>query len=114
MSEGEGAEETEGEQEKLGLRGGRKAGPLRRGHSGCWRGHRGGTAGTGGLGLGWLELLLVEGFGISSGILSSCFRLRVGRVTEYRHVVDAVSLRSGGATFFELYTMLICRHGNIF
>ena len=48
MSEGEGAEETEREQEKLGLRGGRKAGPLRRGHSGCWRGRRGGTAGTGG------------------------------------------------------------------
>ena len=46
MSEGEGAEETEREQEKLGLRGGRKAGPLRRGDSGCWRGCRGGMAGT--------------------------------------------------------------------
>ena len=29
MSEGEGAEETERDQEKLGLRRGRKAGPLR-------------------------------------------------------------------------------------
>ena len=48
MSEGEGAEETERVQEKLGLRGGWKAGPLRRGHSGCWRGRRGGTSGTGG------------------------------------------------------------------
>ena len=48
MSEGEGAGETEREQEKLGLRGGRKAGPLRRGHIGYWRGHRGATAGTGG------------------------------------------------------------------
>ena len=47
MSEGEGAEETEREQEKLGLRGVRKAGPFRRGHSGCWRGRRGGTVGTG-------------------------------------------------------------------
>ena len=41
MSEGEGAEETEREQEKLDLRGGRKAGPLRMGDSGCWRGCRG-------------------------------------------------------------------------
>ena len=48
MSEGEGAEETEREQEKLGLRGGRKAGPLGRGHRGCWKGHREGTAGTAG------------------------------------------------------------------
>ena len=44
MSEVEGAEETEREQEKLGLQGGRKARPLRR----CWRGRRGGAAGTGG------------------------------------------------------------------
>ena len=48
MSDGEGAEEIERELEKLGLRGEKKAGPLRRGGSGCWRGHRGGTAGTGG------------------------------------------------------------------
>ena len=48
MSEGEEAEETLREQEKLGLRGERKYGPLRRGHNGCWRGRRGGTAGTGG------------------------------------------------------------------
>ena len=47
MSEGEGVEETEREQEMLGFRR-RKAGPLRRGHSGCWRGRRGGTSGTGG------------------------------------------------------------------
>ena len=48
MSAGEGAEEIEREQNKLGLRGGRKAGPLRRGHSRHWRGRREGTAGTGG------------------------------------------------------------------
>ena len=48
MSDREGAEETEREQEKLSLLGGRKAGPLRRGDSGCWRSRRGGTAGTGG------------------------------------------------------------------
>ena len=47
MSEREGAEETEREQEKLGLRGGRTAWPLRRGRRGCWRGRRGGTSGTG-------------------------------------------------------------------
>ena len=41
MAEGEGAEETEREQEKLDLRGGRKAGPLSRGDSRCWRGCRG-------------------------------------------------------------------------
>ena len=35
MLEGEGAEETEREQEKLRLRGGRKAGPLRRGTAGA-------------------------------------------------------------------------------
>ena len=40
-SSGEGAKETEREQEKLGLRGGRKAGPLRRGGSMYWRGCRG-------------------------------------------------------------------------
>ena len=33
--------------EKLGLRGGTKAGSLRRGDSGYWRGCGGGTAGTG-------------------------------------------------------------------
>ena len=44
MSEGEVAEETEREPEKLGLRGGRRAGPLRMGDSGCWRGRRGGMA----------------------------------------------------------------------
>jgi len=48
MSEGEGAEETEREQEKLGLRGGRKAGSLRRGAQQVLEGRRGGTAGTGG------------------------------------------------------------------
>ena len=48
MSEGEEAEETERKQEKLGLRGGRKAGPLRRGHGGFWRGRRGGTSDAGG------------------------------------------------------------------
>ena len=48
MSEGKGPEETEREQEKLGIRGRRKSGPLRRGHSGCWRGRRGGMSGTGG------------------------------------------------------------------
>ena len=46
MSDGEEAEEPEREQEKQGLRR-RKAGPLRRWHSGCWRGRRGETAGTG-------------------------------------------------------------------
>ena len=51
MSEGEGAEDTHREPEKLGLRRERKAGPLRMGDSGCWRGRRGGTAGSG-LGLG--------------------------------------------------------------
>ena len=45
MREGEGAEETERAQEKLGRREGRK---LRRGKSACWRGRRGGTAGIGG------------------------------------------------------------------
>ena len=48
MSEGEGAEETERGQEKLGLRGRKKAGPVRRGDSGCWRRCGGGTAGSGG------------------------------------------------------------------
>ena len=48
MLEGEGAEETEREQEKLGLGVGRKAEPLRRGNSGYWRGRRGGTPGAGG------------------------------------------------------------------
>ena len=46
-----GAREAEREQEKLGLRGGRKAGPLRRGNSGYWRGCRRGTAGTAGTGV---------------------------------------------------------------
>ena len=41
MSEAEGSEETEREHEKLGLQEGRKAGSLRRGHSGYWRGRRG-------------------------------------------------------------------------
>ena len=60
MSEGEGAEETEREHEKLVLRGGREAGDLRRGHSECSRGRGGGASGTGGaavssgLGLGVL------------------------------------------------------------
>ena len=40
MSEGEGAEETEREKEKQGLRGGRKAGPPER-ESRYWRGCRG-------------------------------------------------------------------------
>ena len=48
MSEEEGAEETEKEQDKLGLRGGRKAGPLQRGDSGYCRGCIGGTSGTAG------------------------------------------------------------------
>ena len=46
MSEGEGAEETEREHEKLGLQGGRKDGPLRKGRRGCWRGRRAGTVKT--------------------------------------------------------------------
>ena len=41
MSEGEGAEETEREPEKLGLRGGKKAGTIMRGGIGHWRGCRG-------------------------------------------------------------------------
>ena len=45
MSEGEGGEEIEREQEKLGLRGGKKIGPLKRGDRGYWRGC-GGAAGT--------------------------------------------------------------------
>ena len=49
MSEGEEAEDTEREQEKLGLERGRKAGPLGRGHSGCWRARRRGASGTGGV-----------------------------------------------------------------
>ena len=48
MTEREGAEEMERDQEKLGLRRVRKAGPLRRGHSRCRRSRRGATAGTGG------------------------------------------------------------------
>ena len=48
VAEEEGAEEAEREQEELGLRRGRKAGPLRKGHSGCWRGCSGGTSVTGG------------------------------------------------------------------
>ena len=47
-SVGEGANEIERELNKLGLRGGRKAGPLRRENSRYWSGCRGGTAGTGG------------------------------------------------------------------
>ena len=48
MQEEEETEGTERKQEKLGLRGGRKTGPLRMGNSECWRGCRGGTVGTGG------------------------------------------------------------------
>ena len=48
MSEGEGAGYTERDQEKLGVQRGRKPEPSRRGHSGCCRGRRGGTSGTGG------------------------------------------------------------------
>ena len=52
ISEGEGAGEADMEQEKGGLRGGRKAEPLRKGQSecwrGCWRARREGTSGTGG------------------------------------------------------------------
>ena len=48
MTEPEGAQEREREQEKLGLGGGRKSSPLRMGDSGCWKGHRSRTAGTGG------------------------------------------------------------------
>ena len=46
-SAGEEAKETERVQEKLGLREGRKAGPVRRGGRGYWRDRGGGTAGTG-------------------------------------------------------------------
>ena len=47
MSEGEGAGEPAREQDKPGLQGWTKAAPLRSGHSGCCRGRRGGTSGTG-------------------------------------------------------------------
>ena len=39
-----GAREAERELKNLGIRGGRKAGPLRRGDSGYWRGCRGRSA----------------------------------------------------------------------
>ena len=43
-SVGEGAKETEREQEKLGLQIGKKAGPLKRGDNGHWRGYGGRSA----------------------------------------------------------------------
>ena len=46
-----GAKEAHTEREKLGLRGGRKAGPLRRGDSGYWRDCSVGTAGIAGSGV---------------------------------------------------------------
>ena len=48
MVQGQGKETTKREEEKLGHLGGKKAGPLRMGHSGCWRDRRGGAASTGG------------------------------------------------------------------
>ena len=59
MSEGEGGEEIEREQEKLGLRGGKKIGPLKRGDRGYWRGC-GGCRGRSALVRSVCTVMLVE------------------------------------------------------
>ena len=58
---GEEAKETQREQVKVGLQGGRKAGPLRRGGSGYWRGCRGGQWVLGGC---TAEIAVLEGLGL--------------------------------------------------
>ena len=89
MSEGEGAGETEREQEKLGLRGGRKAGPLRRGDSGYWRGC-GGCGGRSALVRSMCTLMLVETW--TSG-LGSKPRLTDSQTTSVRSCQTVIVLK---------------------